>query len=176
MDIPRIIQLRAQKDSFFKQHPQSPLKPAQRETFTGLSYYVPMPRLALVVTVTPFEEQLDVQIQTTKGEARWYRRWGWFEFAVDGQTARLTIYQTPNGYFLPFVDALAGTETYPSGRYLEPVELEDGTFEIDFNQAYNPYCAYGEGWSCPITPAENRLNVPIRAGEKIPQGAWVTSV
>ncbi|MFN2197412.1 MAG: DUF1684 domain-containing protein, partial [Anaerolineales bacterium] len=70
------------------------------------------------------------------------------------------------------VDALAGQETYGAGRYLEPEELEDGRFLIDFNLAYNPYCAYNENWSCPLTPFENRLKVPVRAGEKIPQGDW----
>jgi uncharacterized protein (DUF1684 family) len=70
------------------------------------------------------------------------------------------------GFFLPFVD-LSGVETYGAGRYLEPVERPDGRFEVDFNLAYNPYCAYNENWSCPITPAENRLRVPIRAGEMV---------
>ena len=81
----------------------------------------------------------------------------------------------PDHFFLPFVDTLAGEETYPAGRYLEPVQLEGNTFRIDFNQAYNPYCAYGDNWSCPITPAENRLSVPIRAGEKLPQGDWLSN-
>lgn len=172
MDVPRLIHLRAQKDAFFKNHPQSPLSPAQKAAFTGLSYYPPMPNLDLTVTVTPFEKQDDVQIQTTTGEMRWYRRYGEFRFTVGGQEARLTIYQAPHGWFLPFVDASAGEETYPAGRYLEPVPLPDGRFEVDFNQAYNPYCAYGDHWSCPITPPENRLSVAIRAGEKLP-GAWV---
>jgi uncharacterized protein (DUF1684 family) len=70
-------------------------------------------------------------------------------------------------FFLPFADSMAGSETYPAGRYLEVEELPGGNFLVDFNQAYNPYCAYNEQWSCPLTPAENRLKVPIRAGEKI---------
>lgn len=167
MDAQRLIHLRAQKDEFFKNHPQSPIKPDQQATFTGLKYFVGNPKLDLVVIVKPFEEQKDVQIQTSTGDTRWYRRYGELYFLAEGQEARLTLYQTPNGFFLPFVDALAGKETYPSGRYLEPEALPDGTFRIDFNQAYNPYCAYGDGWSCPITPAENRLSVAIRAGEKI---------
>lgn len=174
MDAQRIIQLRAEKDSFFKHHPQSPLTPAQKEKFDGLRYFVPTPKLDLVVKVTPFAEQRDVQIQTTTGATRWYRRYGEFTFTVEGQEARLTIYQTPNGYFLPFVDTLADQETYPAGRYLEVEEGADGMFHVDFNQAYNPYCAYGDGWNCPITPVENRLKVAIRAGEKLPQGDWLT--
>ncbi len=72
-----------------------------------------------------------------------------------------------DGYFLPFVDALAGKETYGAGRYLEPEPLGKGLFLVDFNLAYNPYCAYNDMWSCPISPAENHLKIPIRAGEKL---------
>lgn len=70
------------------------------------------------------------------------------------------------------MDSLAGTETYPAGRYLEPEELPDGKLLVDFNLAYNPYCAYNEQWSCPLTPFENRLKVSIRAGERLPDPAW----
>ena len=79
----------------------------------------------------------------------------------------MTIYTSDSGYFLPFVDGLAGKETYPAGRYLEPQALGEGRFLVDFNLAYNPYCAYSEHWSCPLTPFENRLKAPVRAGEKI---------
>lgn len=85
----------------------------------------------------------------------------------------LTLFASDHGFFLPFVDSLRGEETYGAGRYLEPEEGPDGRFHIDFNLAYNPYCAYNENWSCPLTPFENRLNVPIRAGEKLPAGDWV---
>lgn len=186
MDAQRLIALRAQKDQFFKKDARSPLTPQQQAKFEGLSYYLANPKLDLVLEMTEFEDKTDVQIQTTTGEARWYRRVGEVRFNVGNQEARLTIYQTPHGYFLPFVDANAGKETYPAGRYLEPDELEDGRLHLDFNQAYNPYCAYAEPlslsveagrepvrWSCPITPAENRLKVAIAAGEKIPVGDWV---
>ncbi len=69
--------------------------------------------------------------------------------------------------FLPFVDSQAGKGTYGAGRYLDPEQLPNGKFLIDFNLAYNPYCAYNENWNCPIPPTENKLDVPIRAGEKI---------
>src|SRR5262249_41872643 len=107
------------------------------------------------------------------GDTRVYRRYGQFKFTVDSQEVRLTIFDSPHGFFLPFVDANAGTETYPAGRYLEPEYLGNGKFHVDFNLAYSPFCAYGPGWSCPVTPAENRLKVAIRAGEKMPQGEWV---
>lgn len=165
--------LRREKDQFFKQHPQSPLTPEQQDSFSGLSYYDPNPALDLIVTVETVEDQREVLIETTMGEMRRYTRYGRFTFSVEGQEVALTIYDAAYGYFLPFVDANAGTETYPAGRYLEPEELPDGRFHVDFNLAYNPFCAYGDGWSCPITPAENRINVAIRAGEKLPQGKWV---
>jgi uncharacterized protein len=164
---------RRQKDQFFKTNPQSPLTPEQQALFTSLSYYDPNPDLDLTMTIEPFADGTFVPIQTTTGDVRQYKRYGDFTFNVDGQDTRLTLYEADYGFFLPFVDAGAGTETYPAGRYLEPEYLGNNLFHIDFNHAYSPYCAYGDGWSCPITPAENRLKVSIRAGEKIPQGEWV---
>lgn len=173
MDAQRIIELRAKKDDFFKKHPQSPLTPEQQALFSGLTYYMAMPKLDMVVEVTPFEKQENIQIQTNTGEVRWYLRWGEFRFTIGGEEARLTIFKMPPDYFfLPFADSMAGEETYPSGRYLEPEDLGDNRFRIDFNQAYNPFCAYSEHYSCPLTPPENRLKVPIRAGEKLPVGDW----
>lgn len=163
---------RQQKDQFFKYHEQSPIPSDKRDTFDGLSYYPPNEALDLTVKVTPFEQKEDIEIQTTTGDIRWYRRYGEFTFDVGGEQARLTIYQTPHGFFIPFVDANFGKETYGAGRYIDPEPLGNDLFHIDFNQAYNPYCAYNDDYSCPLTPFENRLNVAIRAGEKVPQGAW----
>jgi uncharacterized protein len=170
----RLLVSRREKDEFFKRHPQSPLTPEQRQHFNGLRYYDYNPALDLIVTVEPFAEQNGVPIQTSTGDIRTYTRYGEFRFNVDGEEVRLTLYETPHGYFLPFVDSNADGETYGAGRYLDPEELADGTFHVDFNEAYNPYCVYGDAWSCPITPAENRLKVAIHAGEKMPVGEWVT--
>lgn len=168
-----VLRQRREKDAFFKTSPNSPLTDEQKPDFDGLKYYDYNPDLDLTVVVMPFEEQVLVPIQTTTGEIRNYRRYGKFTFAVDGEAAWLTIYETPHGFFLPFVDANAGKETYPAGRYLD-LDSDDGeTFEVDFNRAYNPLCAYNDRWNCPITPAENRLKVAIRAGEKIPTGKWI---
>jgi hypothetical protein len=119
------------------------------------------------VTVEVFDTHESIHIPTSTGDFQTYDRYGRFHFDVDGVEAALTLYHNAHGFFLPFVDALAGTETYPAGRYLEVEQLPDGRFLVDFNLAYNPYCAYNEHWSCPMTPFENRLKVPIRAGEKI---------
>ena len=173
MTADELSQLRREKDEFFKRSRQSPLSAQQQAAFDGLRYYPHNPTLDLIVTVVPFAEQDDLLIETTTGEKRVYVRYGEFRFTVEGVEARLTIYETDYGFFLPFVDANANRETYGAGRYLDPEPLPGGRFHIDFNLAYNPYCAYSPKWSCPLTPFENRLSVAIHAGELLPQGAWV---
>jgi len=159
--------LRAEKDEFFGGSPQSPLTPEQRRGFHGLNYYPENPDLRLEVIVDELPVKEAFEMQTSTGDVQSYERFGKFHFTVDGQEVNLTIYRNEHGFFLPFVDSLAGRETYPAGRYLEPEPLPGGRFFVDFNLAYNPYCAYNEMWSCPITPSENRLKVPVRAGEKL---------
>lgn len=158
---------RAEKDEFFGGHSQSPLTREQRKEFQGLKYYPENEALRLEVKVEEFQEKVGFEMQTSTGGVQHYERFGKFAFQVGGETVELTIYQSEHGYFLPFVDSQAGKETYPAGRYLEPEPLPGGRFIVDFNYAYNPYCAYNDVWSCPITPAENRLKVSIRAGEKL---------
>lgn len=158
---------RQNKDEFFREHPQSPLTHEQRETFFGLNYFPENSDLRLLVDVERIEGKDTIQVQTSTGDIQVYQRYGTFDFEVEGQSVNLAIYMNQHGYFLPFVDSLANSETYGAGRYLEPEEQPDGRFTIDFNLAYNPYCAYNERWSCPLTPAENRIKVPIRAGEMI---------
>jgi uncharacterized protein (DUF1684 family) len=158
---------RAEKNHFLASHSQSPLTPEQKRDFDGLKYFPENDALRLEVEVEEYPESKSIEIQTSTGDVRAYYRFGHFNFKVDGDEAILTIYDTDFGFFLPFVDALANTETYGAGRYLEPEQLPNGKLLVDFNLAYNPYCAYNERYSCPLTPLENRLKVPIRAGEKI---------
>ena len=158
---------RQQKDDFFRSHHQSPLTHEQTHDFKGLHYFPENPALKFEVKVEEFAEKEQISIQTSTGDIVSYDRYGQFEFTVDGITAKLTLYASDGEFFLPFVDALAGKETYGAGRYLEPYPLGNGKFLIDFNYAYNPYCAYNARWSCPLTPVENRLKVPIRAGEMV---------
>lgn len=174
MNDQQIRALRAEKNHFFKHSPHTPLSPEQQDKFNGLNFYDPNPELEFVVEVTrvPISEST-ITIETTTGDSRRFVRYGTFTFEIDGQPQTLTVYSNEHGFFLPFIDSNAGKETYPAGRYLEPEALADGRLHVDFNLAYNPFCAYGEGWSCPITPAENRLKVAIRAGEKNPDPAWV---
>lgn len=161
-----LTDFRAEKDDFFGKHLQSPLTAAQKRTFSGLRYFDENPALRLEVQAEPLARE-PIEVQTSTGEVREYFRVARFKFSVDNEPAELTIYESDGGYFLPFVDSLAGKETYPAGRYLEPEPLPGNRFLVDFNLAYNPYCAYNEVWSCPLTPFENRVKVPIRAGEKL---------
>ncbi len=162
-----LTEFRAAKDHFMKGDHQSPLTGEQRHDFKGLSYYDEDADLKLVLDVNRAEGRDIVDMQTSTGDVASYLRWGRVTFDVDGETAELTLYRDPHGhdFFLPFADTTSGKETYGAGRY-EVQERADGQVVLDFNYAYNPYCAYNEHWSCPLTPFENRLRVPIRAGEK----------
>jgi len=162
-----LIEFRKEKDEFFKNHPQSPLSAEQKQDFNGLNYFSENTNLQLELKASLLKDSQPIQMQTTTGGVQEYIRYARVKFKVDDVDAELTIYKSEHGYFLPFVDTLAGKETYPAGRYLDPEELPGDRFLVDFNLAYNPYCAYSDLWSCPITPMENRLDVPIRAGEKL---------
>lgn len=165
-----LTDFRREKDEFFRTHPQSPLTPEQRHDFRGLSYYDEAPNLVIAVEREPFDEPEIIEMQTSTGDSARYLRWARVRFEVGDRPAELTVYRAPGGdeMFLPFQDENAGGETYGAGRYLDVTQLEDGRLLLDFNYAYNPYCAYNDGWSCPLPPPENRLRVAIRAGEKGP--------
>ena len=163
----QLSEFRREKDRFFATDSQSPLTPEQKRHFHGLSYFPENPDLHLEVAVEEFPKKDTIQMQTSTGGVQTYTRYGRFKFTVGQQPAELTLYVSRSGFFLPFADALAGRETYGAGRYLEPEPLGGGKFLVDFNLAYNPYCAYNDQWTCPLTPPENRLKVPIRAGERV---------
>ena len=163
---------RASKDAFFRDDPRSPLTDEQRGRFAGLSYFPETSELEIEGVLETEDVDLDepIVMQTSTGGEQTYRRAGVVRFEVDGEPARVTLYASPDMHelFLPFRDATSGKDTYGAGRYLE-VERPgvDGHVVIDFNLAYNPYCAYNPHWSCPIPPGENWLAVPIRAGEML---------
>ena len=107
-------------------------------------------------------------MMTSTGTLQKYQRYGQFKFQVDGKEHTLQVYRDleHGHFFLPFIDATAGRETYETGRYLEIEGLPNGKNLVDFNYAYNPYCAYNDSWTCPIPPRENHLKARIEAGEK----------
>jgi len=158
---------RAEKDDFFAHHPQSPLEQGQKEAFDGLSYFAENEALSFELEIDEFNNNEEIEIQTSTGDTQHYIRYGKIHFDVEGELISLTVYESHHGFFIPFVDSQAGSDTYGAGRYLDPELLTNGKLLVDFNLAYNPYCAYNERWSCPLTPWENRLKVPIKAGEKI---------
>lgn len=165
---------RKMKDNFFKNHPQSPLTPDQRTAFTNLDYFPPREDLDLTLDAEELDNKDLIQIQTSTGTVQTYQRWGRIHFEVDGEKIALTIYYSPNSghFFLPFKDATNGPETYGAGRYIDPEYLGGTQFHVDFNNAYSPYCAYNDNWTCPLTPLENHLKVRIEAGEKKPDDTW----
>lgn len=162
-----LTEFRKQKDWFFENDQHSPLSAEQKNTFQGLSYYPEVSQLRFDAQVEPFEEHIHVEMETSIGDRQEYTKFGRFQFDVDGESAELTIYTSADGgAFVPFVDATSGKETYGAGRYLEIEHQGGNKFQVDFNLAYNPWCAYSSFFSCPIPPQENRLTVPILAGEK----------
>ena len=162
---------RKSKDDHFAKDPHSPLTQDQRRRFQGLAYYPEDPGLQFILPLkeAPEQDKQVIEMATSTGDFQPHLRWGTLTFSVEGQSATLTVYRGADGgeFFLPFADTTSGEGTYGAGRYLDLVALDDNHVLLDFNYAYNPYCAYNSSWSCPIPPAENRLRVPIRAGEKI---------
>lgn len=159
-------EFREMKDAFFCSR-QSPLTPEQRKTFAGLRHFPENPALRFRLPVNRLPGTEKIQMQTSTGHIATYIRFGTVQFAVNGQPQTLTLYKSEDhdALFLPFTDATSGIETYGAGRYLDPALEPDGTIELDFNLAYNPFCAYNDNWTCPIPPAENHLAVRIEAGE-----------
>lgn len=157
---------RREKDRFFRDSSDSPLPGEQRAAFAGLDYYEENPDLRFELELEPAEGDVIV-IQTSDDRTREYTREARVSFQVAGQQVSLVLYGTGHpGLFLPFRDATSGTETYGAGRFLDIDPESAARVVIDFNLAYNPYCAYSDGYSCPLPPVENWLTVPIRAGEK----------
>jgi uncharacterized protein len=175
---------RKSKDEFFRSDPHSPIPEDERESFEGLHYFPPDIAMRLVAKVERLPDSDYLKIATTDGNTRLFMRYALLQFRQADQQLQLTAYRAADDetidddgnagvvLFVPFCDTLAGHETYGAGRYLDVEEepAEDGSGAIvvlDFNLAYNPYCAYNEGYSCPVTPRENYLPVPVRAGERI---------
>ena len=164
---------RESKNEFFRQGSGSPLTDEQRHAFGGLDYYEANPALTLLIEPEIQKEQETVTMELSAGDATDYIRWAKIHFQVAGEAAELTVFRDPDSgdLFLPFSDATARQgETYGGGRYLELEEMADGRLSVDFNYAYNPYCAYNDQWACPLPPPENRLPVRIEAGEKAFRG------
>ncbi len=169
--ITNIEQMRTEKDNYFRSGDHSPLPEEQRDAFKGLHYFPVDDAYVVDAQFTPLQDKTTFQMATTSNEPRDAVRAGQFTFVLNGTECTLTAYQFVGSdhptYFVPFMDATTGSETYGTGRYLD-IEISQGatSYVIDFNEAYNPYCAYNENYSCPVTPSENTLPVAVKAGEK----------
>lgn len=167
-----ILEHRSEKDRFLRLDPESPAPKAVRGGFPPLRYYPVDPSWALVLPLRVEPEAREIGVITSTGETRRYGVAGTVELDRDGTRARLHLYRPMDGgeqedaLWIPFIDSAAGRETYPGGRYLDGSLEAGGMVRLDFNLAYNPYCAYGwTSYSCPLTPRENRLPFAVRAGE-----------
>ncbi|WP_049924229.1 DUF1684 domain-containing protein [Halopiger djelfimassiliensis] len=173
---------RAEKDEFFATHQQSPIPPGERDDFDGLDYFEPDPDYRVTATATVHDDPAVVLMDTTAGREMRYLRVVTLEFDLDrgdedleNGTYELGAYrlERPNeeGLFIPFRDKTTGQQTYEGGRYMELAperDLEDGDeIVLDFNLAYNPFCAFSDTFDCPLPPEENWLEVAIPAGERM---------
>jgi hypothetical protein len=163
---------RRQKDKFFNDNPDSPILPEEKDQFTGLKYYPIDLAFRVLARLVPEAHPGIFRVQTTTGGHKEYARVGRLEFDLGGQRLSLTAFMPPadeplhgNRLFVPFRDKTSGKETYGAGRYLDLNKKATDEYVLDFNRAYNPYCAYSPYYSCPLPPGENNLPVEIRAGE-----------
>lgn len=163
---------REQKDRFFASHPHSPIPPDARDDFDGLEYFPPDESYRFELDLHEFGEHDTLTVDTTRDGARTYHRWGAFQLELQGEAISLTAYKSEpdeDRLWVPFRDETNGNETYDAGRYLD-LDAEDrgadGSWSLDFNRAYSPFCAYNDAYECPVVPFENWLDVRVEAGEK----------
>ena len=172
-------QFRQAREQLFATHPQSALDAEQQRTFQGLPYFPYNPALCVIAEVDTNIEPTTQEVLMNAHETMPMTTVGRLHFTVEGQSVSLSFYWLDiygGGLFLPFRDTTCPAESYGGGRYLfdtikgsdflpVPGERHWRRIILDFNYAYNPSCAYNSRWTCPLAPLENRLNVPIRAGE-----------
>ncbi|MBG8552536.1 DUF1684 domain-containing protein [Hymenobacter guriensis] len=168
----RLRKDRQEKNDAFRRVDGSPLSQEQRDTFDSLRYFAPNKTYQLEAQLETFPRRDTVQMALTDGKADAYLRWGRAKFILDKQEYQLTLFLKADGQdstlFVPFTDKTNGFTTYGGGRYLDAaLPAADATeLVLDFNEAYNPYCAYNDSYACPVPPTDNRLPVAIEAGEK----------
>ena len=182
-----LARFRAAKNALFKTHPQSPLGPEDRASFTGLRYFDYEPSLRMEAELEPIASEEQVEAPSSGQGVMRFPRAARVRFSFDGTAYELYVYWIDvygGGLFLPFRDATSPEETYGAGRYLfDTVKGSDfermmgggdtaamgyggGRILIDFNFSYNPSCAYDVRWVCPLAPRENWSAMSIRAGEQ----------
>ncbi len=164
---------RATKDRFMAEDLESPIPPEKRTTLLPLSYYPADQSFAVPAALKLQDDRPVFEMPTSTGTVRRMQLVGVLEFTLAGQAMTLGAF-VPEGtrqidsLFVPFADQTTGVDTYPAGRYLDLHPTATGYYTVDFNRAYNPYCAYNQTFECPYPPPSNRLRVAVRAGEKVP--------
>ena len=150
----------------------SPVPADKRATFPPLPYFDidQEYRVPAALSVEPGTAVLE--LPTSTGQRRKMRRIGTLRFTLKGQPFTLSAFvdattNDASSLFVPFGDLTNGTETYPGGRYLDLERTPTGIYDLDFNRAYHPFCVFNSAYDCPYPPRENRLPVPIRAGERL---------
>ena len=170
-----IIQFQKEMNEQFKDPEVSPLMESDRKKFSGLAFFKPDTNYRVQARLNRTPEALPFLMPTTTERKAKERVYGIVSFTINGQSFELEIYQNMDllddeeyfdYLFLPFTDLTNGRGTYEGGRYID-LSIPDGDIlEIDFNKAYNPYCAYNKKYSCPIVPKVNHLDTEISAGVK----------
>ena len=161
---------RAAKDAAF-QSGNDPVPKARHAEFLPLAYFPIDPDYNVPASLKPSNDPTVIEMPTSTGTQRKMRRAGSLEFSLKGQPMKLTAFlevgADPSHLFVPFSDLTSGTETYTAGRFMDLNRNGTGIYEMDFNRAYIPYCYYNPTYECPYPPRENRLDIPIRAGERM---------
>lgn len=163
---------RAIKDQFFRSGPDSPMPEAVRDRFLPLSYYDIDLGYAVPAQLAMADQREPVVMPTSTGKMREMERIGALEFTLQGTPLSLAAFADVGTtqitrLFVPFSDGTSGSETYSAGRYMDLTPTATGIYIVDFNVAYHPYCYFNPEYDCPFPPAENRLPLAIRAGEKL---------
>jgi uncharacterized protein (DUF1684 family) len=162
-------------NSDFKDASKSPLKKTDLKTFKSLDFFSFDSDYVVTANLKRTPDSKWFNMKTTSGEVSRERIYGILSFRLKGNDFKLNVYQGEEHLqteqfvdylFLPFLDDTNGESTYPGGRYIDLRIPMGDTIEIDFNKAYNPYCAYNEKFSCPIVPRENYLAIKVEAGLK----------
>ena len=159
----------------YKDATESPLKEEDRKEFVGLDFFKYDSTYVVDALFTRTTNEQPFKMKTTTDRLPEYVKYGILDFFLNGEIFQLNIYQNQElikqeGYenylFLPFSDLTSGKESYIGGRYIDLIVPKGNTIAVDFNQAYNPYCAYNPKFSCPIPPKQNHLDTFIEAGVK----------
>lgn len=163
----RVEKEREEQDSFMRNNDESPFK-ANDVKYEGLQYFEPDLKYKVTARFDPIEEKKIRKLATSDNLEQEYLEYGYATFTIDGKEQKLLILENvqEDVLFLAFGDATSAEETYGAGRYLDITHDGGNSILLDFNKAYNPYCAYSSEYSCPLPPRENLLEVAIRAGEK----------